>query len=484
MRYRTGRVWKGLLLFLLTISLTAVGVNAYFRFKTENEVMLTLTLRGAQEITLEYGTVYEDPGADASLVYINVEKAPVAVSVTQQGSVDDQKLGQYSIVYSAVYQDQVCTAVRTVYVVDTQAPTITLDGKTAVTVLPTEKYQEEGFTASDNYDGNLTGQVQREECDGKILYTVTDSSGNCATAERTVTVDDPVAPVLELKGNTSITVGIGAKYEEPGFSAIDNCDGDLTAAVQVSGWVDLYREGVYTLKYTVTDSFQNSTSVTRTICVLPLKTEDIAPKNGKTIYLTFDDGPGPYTEKLLDVLNKYQVKASFFAVNTGYVSLLTRIAQEGHTVAIHTASHRFNKIYVSEDAYFADLYKMQGIIEQYTGQKSMLLRFPGGSSNAISKDYCEGIMTRLTAAVEEQGFTYFDWNVDSNDAGGAKTAEQVFRNVINGIGEKENSVVLQHDIKSYSVDAVEKIVVWGLKNGYTFLPLDANSPSCHHDVNN
>ena len=114
----------------------------------------------------------------------------------------------------------------------------------------------------------------------------------------------------------------------------------------------------------------------------------------------------------------------------------------------------------------------------------MLLRFPGGSSNTISKDYSKGIMTRLAAAVTERGFTYFDWNVDSNDAGGAKTADEVFNNVIKGVKNKQNSVVLQHDMKSYSVDAVEKIIVWGLKNGYTFLPLDANSPTCHHGINN
>ena len=365
-----------------------------------------------------------------------------------------------------------------------QAPVITLTGETDVTILPTEAYQEAGFTAADNYDGDLTSQVKREEIDGKIVYTVTDSSGNTVSAERTITVNDPVPPVLELKGDDYITIGIGGSFEEPGFTAADNCDGDLTAAVQVTGGVDYYQAGSYTLTYTVTDSFQNTASVTRTIRVLPLSAADVGEKNGKVIYLTFDDGPGLYTEKLLDILAKYDVKVSFFVVNTGRISVITRAAQEGHTVAMHTATHSFSQVYANEDAYFADLYKMQSIIEQYTGQKSMLLRFPGGSSNTISKDYSKGIMTRLAAAVTERGFTYFDWNVDSSDAGGAKTADEVFNNVIKAIGNKEYSVVLQHDMKSYSVDAVEKIIVWGLKNGYTFLPLDANSPTCHHGINN
>lgn len=484
MGYRKGKIWKVLLLFLIVISLTAAAVHAYFWFRSENEGALEIELHGQTEITLEYGTAYEEQGAEAWFVYTKEGKEPVPVQVVLDGQVDDQKIGQYCITYTAVFGDTTYAVSRKINIIDTQAPVITLTGESAVTILPTEKYQEAGFTAIDNYDGDLTSQVKREETDGKIVYTVTDSSGNTVSAERTITVNDPVAPVLELKGADYITIGIGGSFEEPGFTATDNCDGDLTAAVQVTGGVDNYQAGSYTLTYTVTDSFQNTASVTRTVRVLPLSAEDVGEKNGKVIYLTFDDGPGLYTEKLLDILAKYDVKVSFFVVNTGRISVISRAAQEGHTVAMHTATHSFSQVYANEDAYFADLYKMQSIIEQYTRQKSMLLRFPGGSSNTISKDYNKGIMTRLAAAVTERGFTYFDWNVDSNDAGGAKTADEVFKNVIKGIGNKEYSVVLQHDMKSYSVDAVEKIIVWGLKNGYTFLPLDANSPTCHHGINN
>ena len=126
---------------------------------------------------------------------------------------------------------------------------------------------------------------------------------------------------------------------------------------------------------------------------------------------------------------------------------------------------------------------MQDIIEQYTGIRTNLLRFPGGSSNKVSSSN-KGLMTRLTKMVEELGFVYFDWNVDSMDAGGAKTAQQVFNNVTRGVQGKTNSVVLMHDIKGYTVDAIERIIVWGLQNGYTFLPLTENSPTCHHRINN
>ena len=93
-------------------------------------------------------------------------------------------------------------------------------------------------------------------------------------------------------------------------------------------------------------------------------------------------------------------------------------------------------------------------------------------------------MTYLTQAGADCGFSYFDWNVDSGDAGGATSSRQVYQNVINGVGQNSCCVVLQHDIHSFSVDAVEQIIQWGLQNGYQFLPLQTDSPSVHHAVLN
>ena len=112
------------------------------------------------------------------------------------------------------------------------------------------------------------------------------------------------------------------------------------------------------------------------------------------------------------------------------------------------------------------------------------MRFPGGSSNGVSKKYNTGIMTRLTKDVTDMGYQYFDWNVLSGDAGETTDTEQVYENVIAGIQKHNVSIVLQHDIKGFSVDAVEKIIIWGLANGYTFLPLTPSSPTVHHTVNN
>jgi hypothetical protein len=95
-------------------------------------------------------------------------------------------------------------------------------------------------------------------------------------------------------------------------------------------------------------------------------------------------------------------------------------------------------------------------------------------------------MTRLTQAVQDLGYQYVDWNIDSDDAGSTKTTEGVFRNVTQGIAKskRDHFVVLQHDTYGYSVDAVEQIIQWGLKNGYTFQALDLTSPVCHHSLTN
>lgn len=462
-----------------------LGAALHVFFCHINQFGLELSLNGSEEFVLEVGELYEEAGASARFSGKYLLKEGIGIDVVSQGQVDSEKIGTYQVRYSATHERWHAEKVRTVRVVDTVAPRIWLVSDPGTYVLPGEKYREEGFMARDNYDGDLTDQVIKTEKNGRIIYSVADSSGNRTEVIRDIVYYDPIAPEIELHGELSISIPLGEQYQEPGFDARDNCDGDLTDRVTVTGSVDVNRAGTYTLHYTVADSYGNETTVERTVHV---KTKAAPQQNtvtpsGKVIYLTFDDGPGKYTRELLDVLKKYDVKATFFVVNTRYIDLVKDIVAEGHTIALHTYCHNYKKIYASEDSYFDDLYQMQEIIESKTGIKTMLLRFPGGSSNKVSK-FNPGIMTRLTQAVVEDGFRYFDWNVDSNDAGGSKTAEEVFENVINGVQQRRVSIVLQHDTKGYSVDAVEDIILWGLEHGYKFLPLGSDSPTAQHEVNN
>ena len=520
------RQWSTVQLSLAAVAmLAAVVLGAFAILWQINTFTLSLTMNGSKEITLEYGESYEELGAKAMFHGSIFMKEPEEVEVKVQGEVDDTTVGTYHITYTATRSVESLfgnaeareTARRTIHVVDTVAPEISLVSDPEFFTFPGQTYQEEGYTATDNYDGDITADVVRTDDGVNVTYKVSDSSGNVTEVFREIVYDDPVPPELNLEGKATITLELGTEYTDPGFTANDNCDGDLTEKVEVTGEVNIKKVGTYTLTYTVKDTYENEATATRTIEVVEPETEpETQPKteatkaptketkkpdsdtkateastgkvdikgNGGTIYLTFDDGPSSYTTRLLDILNKYDVKATFFVVNTGKIDTISRIHEQGHVVAMHTATHDFAEVYASTDAYFSDLKKIQSQIKKYCGFTSKLLRFPGGGSNTISKNYCEGIMTELTQMVEEKGYTYFDWNVDSDDAGSARTATAVYNNVVTGCAERKTSVVLMHDIKGYTVDAVEDIIKWGLDNGYTFKVLTASSPTFHHRVQN
>jgi len=456
---------------------------------------IAITLVGDAEITLEYGSSYEELGATAHITEENgtVTELPVRI----QGTVCTNLLQNQFVLYTAQYENTINRAYRFVRIVDTVAPVITLTSSPDYYTTPYTAYIEEGFTALDNCDGNLTDQVVCTENDGIVTYWVADSSGNVATATRTIHYYDPEAPKLELLGGHTIILPAGQPYEDPGYIAWDKYNYDLTLQVTCDGAVNNMIPGIYNIRYSISNCFGNTATMQRTVYVVPpeyvptkfagtpLETGGTAIEpNGKIIYLTFDDGPSRHTGRLLDTLAKYNVKASFFVVKTSYIDIISRTAKEGHTIAIHAYSHDYSKIYKSDEAFMADLTAMQDLIYEHTGQRPVLTRFPGGSSNTASLSYNKGIMTRLTKKLTEMGYQYFDWNVSSGDAGGAKTAEQVYNNVVSGIGNRNASVVLQHDIKGFSVDAVEKILVWGICNGYSFQPLTFDSPTFHHGVRN
>lgn len=221
---------------------------------------------------------------------------------------------------------------------------------------------------------------------------------------------------------------------------------------------------------------------------MPPEIIEIEPlrENSGVIYLTFDDGPSEYTGQLLDTLARYGVKATFFVTGRGKDELILREYREGHTVGLHTDSHNYAYIYANADNYFEDLLAVSQRVEGILGQSVKLIRFPGGSSNTVSRRYDRGthIMSYLAQATQERGYRYFDWNVDSDDAGGARSADEVYENVVNRLRDDTESIVLQHDVKKYSVDAVENIIRYGLENGFEFKKLELNSFSAHHDVNN
>lgn len=207
----------------------------------------------------------------------------------------------------------------------------------------------------------------------------------------------------------------------------------------------------------------------------------------KVCYLTFDDGPSTkVTTRVLATLEQYNAKATFFVVGEGNLNLLNDIKAGGHSIGLHTDTHDWS-IYKSQDAYFKDLEALSDKVYDKVGVRSKIIRFPGGSSNTVSIKRCAGIMSDLVEAVEDKGYVYFDWNVDSNDASENKAAkEKIVNNVLKYAKGKDKICVLMHDlgVKTTTADALPEIIE-GLKEmGYRFEALDENSPVFHQAVNN
>lgn len=202
----------------------------------------------------------------------------------------------------------------------------------------------------------------------------------------------------------------------------------------------------------------------------PSQRETLAPDY--TVYLTFDDGPSARTAEVLDILKENGVKATFFV--TGQTSelaqeMMKRIVNEGHTIAVHTYTHRYTEIYASVEAYLADFQRIYSWVHQVTGVYPQIFRFPGGSVNAYNK----GIYQELAAEMDRRGFVHYDWNAMCGDADGkTHTPEELAQNSLAMVGRK-HVIVLMHDsaVRQTTVACLPAVIAGYRNAGYTFAPL-------------
>lgn len=201
----------------------------------------------------------------------------------------------------------------------------------------------------------------------------------------------------------------------------------------------------------------------------------------KRVYLTFDDGPSSNTDRILDILDEYGVKATFFVVGkSNYTEQYRRIVADGHTLAMHSYSHVYQDIYSSLDAYQQDLNKLRTFLYEVTGVECNIVRFPGGSSNTISKVD----MHTLIEYLDSEDMIYFDWNVSSGDASSARiSADQIAQNVLDNVDKFNNAVILMHDAagKDSTVDALPVIIEKLLESEDTvLLPITEETVRVQH----
>lgn len=185
-----------------------------------------------------------------------------------------------------------------------------------------------------------------------------------------------------------------------------------------------------------------------------------------TIYLTFDDGPSPYTYNILNYLDEFGIKATFFVVPTrtdDCYETLREIVRRGHSIGVHSSSHDYEKIYASTEAFLEDFYKAWDIVRDATGVSTPIFRFPGGSKNDFNEETRDDIIKEMT----RRGFRYFDWNVESGDAAGA-TWTEMYNSIPQNIRETERAVVLFHDTRYNTVLVLEDVLRVLKNEGYKF----------------
>ena len=206
----------------------------------------------------------------------------------------------------------------------------------------------------------------------------------------------------------------------------------------------------------------------------------------KVVYLTIDDGPSENTQAVLDILDKYHCKATFFVtgIEPDYAYQIAEEYRRGHTVGLHTYSHDYAQVYASIDSYFWDLEQIGEVVRQQIGYVPCFIRFPGGSSNAISANYTPGIMSALVDKVQAEGYQYYDWNASCGD-GDVHTADELYAYACE-FDDQENVVLLCHDsaTKQATVEALPRIIEHYQALGYTFEAIDRTTMVPHHGVNN
>lgn len=201
----------------------------------------------------------------------------------------------------------------------------------------------------------------------------------------------------------------------------------------------------------------------------------------KIVYLTFDDGPaGKVTNDILDILKKENVHATFFLIGNqmkNQEKLLKRMVDEGHSLGLHSMSHRKCYLYSSSENFLSEMKETQQLLESITGIKSNIIRFPFGCNNNSYK-----ITENMVDLLHQNNFKIYDWNVDSGD--GANPNSPPCRFVKNSVSTKKNIVLLMHCayMSKNTAAALPDIIKYYKNNDYEFKIITENTPEEFHYI--
>lgn len=399
--------------------------------------------------------------------------------------VNTSKVGKYPVIYS--YNEKSTKIIVTV--IDTKPPSfevkeIEIDlGMKVVPENLVENVKDDSLVDiyfAKEYSFKKVGDIN-------VKIIAEDESGNKSEKETTVRVltKDKVAP--KLTGVKDIYVQLDANIDFlVNVKVNDNRDPNPQIEMETKG-LNTHVIGSYPISYIAKDRSGNSTKILCEVHVMEHKEiGTTTPSDEKVIYLTFDDGPSKYTKKILDILDRYNAKATFFVTggNPEYFGLIKEANDRGHTIGLHTYSHDYEKIYSSSKEYYKDLDKIANLCKEQIGYIPKYIRFPGGSSNEISRKYNVGIMSFLSKDVLKKGYQYYDWDISSSDGEGSIPVQKIIME--STMSKDTNISILCHDAngKETTVQALPAIIEYYQSLGYRFGAISDNSYVCHHTIHN
>lgn len=369
---------------------------------------------------------------------------------------DDTKLGEYGDVLTQVTQKIAQKLAGAGYDVSAEGGEEIKPGGIYIVVSASEDKDNvfsSGISAEYIKGDGDSKRLAREILNKTAESAAVNSRGIFAAREPFFKTDAP-----EAEGKPSCRLNVGFVTNERELSMLKSVDYQVKLADGVLKGADGFFNPADSTKAAQTAGRLNSSSDSGLKPVGGEPSRDFTSSRGKpsrsgaknrkkkTMYFTFDDGPDPkYTPKILDILKRNDIKATFFIVGANaerYPEIVRRMAAEGHTVAVHCYEHDYGKIYKSQTAYINDFTKAQAAIERITGELPTIFRFPGGSVNNFNRDVRKGVVRTML----KNGYKYFDWNAMFGDAGENHSADGVLRSAIMSASETRKEIVmLAHD---------------------------------------
>ena len=210
---------------------------------------------------------------------------------------------------------------------------------------------------------------------------------------------------------------------------IFGCYKEKTAIKNIGGFEDVvqktedYKQEIQDLKQKLQNLAAEKTELEGTLATLQSRENY---KTTPTAFLTFDGGFSQNTVDVIETLDKNDLKGTFYVVGTNLKSsetlrsALKSAWENGHKIGIRSYSDDLKKVYSGENSYFEDLYAIQNLVKEITGEAPTLVRMPGGTATAevLFERYTgsKDVFPKVLARLEAEGFMVNDWSVDSKNA--------------------------------------------------------------------